>query len=317
MIAPVISVSGLRKVYTGGLEAVKGISFDVAAGEIFGLLGPNGAGKTTTVGVLTTTIRPSAGAVIVAGHDVARDPLAVRRTTGVVFQDSVLDNDFSGMENLQLHARLWRVPAAEARERIASLLEVMDLTARARDSVRTYSGGMRRRLEIARALLARPRVLFLDEPTVGLDPTVRGSIWNIIRQLRDLDQVTIVLTTHYLEEAEAVCDRVGIVNEGRIIALDTPRALLESLGGEVLELQVDGDPQEAVSALLSLETGEPQVIGRTVTVPLRNGSQDTGAIIEAVRHAGVSLAAVAVRRSTLNDVFMRLTGARLDAGSVD
>ncbi len=317
MIAPVISVSGLRKVYTGGLEAVKGISFDVAAGEIFGLLGPNGAGKTTTVGVLTTTVRPSAGAVIVAGHDVARDPLAVRRTTGVVFQDSVLDNDFSGMENLQLHARLWRVPAAEARERIASLLEVMDLTARARDSVRTYSGGMRRRLEIARALLARPRVLFLDEPTVGLDPTVRGSIWNIIRQLRDLEQVTIVLTTHYLEEAEAVCDRVGIVNEGRIIALDTPRALLESLGGEVLELQVDGDPQEAVSALLSLETGEPQVIGRTVTVPLRNGSQDTGAIIEAVRHAGVSLAAVAVRRSTLNDVFMRLTGARLDAGSVD
>jgi ABC-2 type transport system ATP-binding protein len=317
MTAPVISVSGLRKAYAGSVEALKGISFDVSAGEIFGLLGPNGAGKTTTVGVLTTTVRPSAGTVIVAGHDVARDPLAVRRTTGVVFQDSVLDNDFSGLENLQLHARLWRVPAAEARERIASLLETMDLTARARDSVRTYSGGMRRRLEIARALLARPRVLFLDEPTVGLDPAVRGSIWNIIRQLRDLEQVTIVLTTHYLEEAEAVCDRVGIVNEGRIIALDTPRALLESFGGEVLELQVDGDPQQAVSALLSLEAGEPQVIGRTVTVPIRNGSRDTGAIIEAVRHAGVSLAAVAVRRSTLNDVFMRLTGARLDAGSAD
>jgi ABC-2 type transport system ATP-binding protein len=317
MTAPVISVSGLRKAYAGGVEALKGISFDVSAGEIFGLLGPNGAGKTTTVGVLTTTVRPSAGAVIVVGHDVARDPLAVRRTTGVVFQDSVLDNDFSGIENLQLHARLWRVPATEARERITSLLDVMDLTARARDSVRTYSGGMRRRLEIARALLARPRVLFLDEPTVGLDPAVRGSIWNIIRQLRDLEHVTIVLTTHYLEEAEAVCDRVGIVNEGRIIALDTPRALLESLGGEVLELQVDGDPQEAVTALLSLEASEPQVIGRTVTVPLRNGSQDTGAIIEAVRHAGVSLAAVAVRRTTLNDVFMRLTGARLDAGSAD
>jgi ABC-2 type transport system ATP-binding protein len=317
MTAPVISVSGLRKAYAGGVEAVKGVSFDVSAGEVFGLLGPNGAGKTTTVGVLTTTVRPSAGVVTVAGHDVARDPLAVRRATGVVFQDSVLDNDFTAIENLQLHARLWRVPAVQARERIASLLEVMELNTRARESVRTYSGGMRRRLEIARALLARPRVLFLDEPTVGLDPAVRGSIWNIIRRLRDLEGVTIVLTTHYLEEAEAVCDRVGIVNEGRIIALDSPRALLEALGSEVLELQVDGDPQDAVAALLALEAGEPQVIGRTVSVPIRNDARDTGAIIEAARHAGVSLSAVAVRRSTLNDVFMRLTGARLDSGPAD
>jgi ABC-2 type transport system ATP-binding protein len=317
MSTPVISVDGLRKAYAGGLEAVKGISFEVSAGEIFGLLGPNGAGKTTTVGVLTTTIRPTAGQVIVAGHDVVREPLEVRRATGVVFQDSVLDNDFSGLENLRLHAKLWRVPAAEARERTASLLEVMDLTARAGDSVRTYSGGMRRRLEIARALLASPRVLFLDEPTVGLDPAVRGSIWNAIRQLQDREQVTTVLTTHYLEEAEAMCDRVAIVNEGRILALDTPRALLDALGNEVLELQVDGDVRDAVTALLSLEARDPQVIGSTVTVPLQNGSQDTGAIIEAARNAGVSLAAVAVRRSTLNDVFMRLTGTRLNGNSLN
>ncbi|HET9463998.1 MAG TPA: ATP-binding cassette domain-containing protein [Gemmatimonadales bacterium] len=317
MSNPVISVDGLRKAYAGGLEAVKGISFEVSAGEIFGLLGPNGAGKTTTVGVLTTTIRPTAGQVIVAGHDVVREPLEVRRATGVVFQDSVLDNDFSGLENLRLHAKLWRVPAAEARERTASLLEVMDLTARAEDSVRAYSGGMRRRLEIARALLARPRVLFLDEPTVGLDPAVRGSIWNAIRQLQDREQVTTVLTTHYLEEAEAMCDRVAIVNEGRILALDTPRALLDALGNEVLELQVDGDVRDAVTALLSLEARDPQVIGSTVTVPLHNGSQDTGAIIEAARNAGVSLAAVAVRRSTLNDVFMRLTGSRLNGNSLN
>ncbi|HET8944593.1 MAG TPA: ATP-binding cassette domain-containing protein [Dehalococcoidia bacterium] len=317
MTTPVIWVDGLRKAYTGGLEALKGISFEVAPGEVFGLLGPNGAGKTTTVGVLTTTVRPTAGKIEVAGHDVVREPLAVRRETGVVFQDSVLDNDFSGLENLQLHARLWRVPKNEARERTASLLEIMDLTTRAADSVRTYSGGMRRRLEIARALLAAPRVLFLDEPTVGLDPAVRGSIWNVIRQLRDREQVTIVLTTHYLEEAEAVCDRVAIVNEGQIIALDKPRALLEAFGSEVLELQVDGDPRNAVTALLSLEARDPQVIGGTVTVPLQNGSQDTGAIIEAVRGAGVSLAAVAVRRSTLNDVFMRLTGTRLNGNSLN
>ena len=317
MTTPVISVNGLRKAYAGGLEAVKGISFEVSAGEIFGLLGPNGAGKTTTVGVLTTTIRPTAGQVIVAGHDAVREPLAVRRATGVVFQDSVLDNDFSGLENLRLHAKLWRVPANEARERMASLLEVMDLTTRAADSVRTYSGGMRRRLEIARALLASPRVLFLDEPTVGLDPAVRGSIWDAIRQLQDREQVTTVLTTHYLEEAEAMCDRVAIVNEGRILALDTPRALLDALGNEVLELQVDGDARDAVAALHSLETRDPQVIGSTVTVPLQNGSQDTGAIIEAARHAGVSLAAVAVRRSTLNDVFMRLTGTRLNGNSLN
>src|SRR5574341_1567633 len=317
MTTPVISVNGLRKAYTGGLEAVKGISFDVPTGEVFGLLGPNGAGKTTTVCVLTTTVRPTAGEMMLAGHDVVRDPLAVRRETGVVFQDSVLDNDFSGLENLQLHARLWRVPAKQARERTESLLDIMDLSGRAADSVRTYSGGMRRRLEIARALLARPRVLFLDEPTVGLDPAVSGSIWNVIRQLRDLEQVTIVLTTHYLEEAEAVCDRVGIMNEGRIIALDSPGALLEALGREVLELQVDGDPQEAAATLLSLEARDPQVVGRTVTVPLQNGSGDTSALIEAVRGAGVSLAAVAVRRSTLNDVFMRLTGTRLNGNSLN
>ena len=205
-------VSELTKTYPGPVEAVRGLSFRVRAGEIFGLLGPNGAGKTTTVGVLTTLVRPTSGQARVGGHDVRTDPVAVRRSIGVVFQDSVLDNDFSGAQNLRLHARLWRVPDAE--RRIASLLAAVGLTERADDVVWTYSGGMRRRLEIARALLADPKVMFLDEPTLGLDPIARRDLWQVVRTLRERHGVTIVLSTHYLEEAQDVCDRVAIVDQG-------------------------------------------------------------------------------------------------------
>ena len=208
---PVV-VSELTKTYPGPVEAVRGLSFRVRAGEIFGLLGPNGAGKTTTVGVLTTLVRPTSGQAAVGGHDVRTDPVEVRRSIGVVFQDSVLDNDFSGAQNLRLHARLWRVPDAE--RRIASLLAAVGLTERADDVVWTYSGGMRRRLEIARALLADPKVMFLDEPTLGLDPIARRDLWQVVRTLRERHGVTIVLSTHYLEEAQDVCDRVAIVDQG-------------------------------------------------------------------------------------------------------
>ena len=211
---PVV-VSDLTKTYPGPVEAVRGLSFRVRAGEIFGLLGPNGAGKTTTVGVLTTLVRPTSGQATVGGHDVRTDPVAVRRSIGVVFQDSVLDNDFSGAQNLRLHARLWRVPDAE--RRIAALLAAVGLTDRADDVVWTYSGGMRRRLEIARALLADPKVMFLDEPTLGLDPIARRDLWQVVRTLRERHGVTIVLSTHYLEEAQDVCDRVAIIDQGLIV----------------------------------------------------------------------------------------------------
>jgi ABC-2 type transport system ATP-binding protein len=306
----VVSVQELRKTYSGGVEALKGISFDVREGEIFGMLGPNGAGKSTTIGILTTTVRPSGGTAVVAGHDIVRDALGVRRELGVVFQDSVLDNDFSALDNLRLHARLWRAPSRETEERITSLLEIMELSNRAKDGVRTYSGGMKRRLEIARALLARPSVLFLDEPTVGLDPAVRSGIWELIQRLRRTEGATILLSTHYLEEAESVCDRVAIVHHGEIVALDSPGALLVSLGQEVLEVSVDGDAQRT-SRLISewrLSAREPLVTGNRVSVALNDGNAESAQLIEAVRNAGIGVAGVAVRRSTLNDVFLHLTG---------
>ncbi len=308
---PVVSVEDLRKTYAGGVEALRGISFEVSEGEIFGMLGPNGAGKTTTIGILTTTVRPTGGTAIVAGHDVVRDPLAVRGTIGVAFQESVLDNDFSALDNLRLHARLWRVPRAEADERITALLEAMELTERARDGVRTFSGGMRRRLEIARALLSNPRVLFLDEPTLGLDPAVRQGIWESIEQLRLRSGVTVVLSTHYLEEAERVCDRVAIIDHGQIVALDTPKALLKSLGEEAVELKVEDDPATVLPALakLGLNGSSPLIMGKTITIPLADGATQAAGLMDNIRNSGIAASAMGIRRTTLNDAFLRLTGA--------
>src|SRR4051812_5480222 len=234
--ATAVEVRQLQKTYPGGIDAVKGIDFDVATGEVFGLLGPNGAGKSTTIGMLTTTIAPTSGTAALAGYDVVRRPLQARAVSSVVFQEPVVDRGLSGRANLELHARLWGVDGG-IRE-IAGALGVEEILDR---PVSSYSGGQRRRLEIARALVSRPRVLFLDEPTVGLDPRIRLELLDAIAGLRARDGMTIVLTTHYLEEAERLCDRVAIVHAGEIVALDTPAALLAGLGGELLELRVDGE----------------------------------------------------------------------------
>ena len=307
----VVTVQDLRKTYVGGVEALKGITFDVGDGEIFGMLGPNGAGKSTTIGILTTTVSPSGGSAVVAGYDVVRDPLAVRRNIGVAFQESVLDNDFSALDNLRLHARLWRVPRAEAEERIAGLLDAMELTERATHGVRTFSGGMRRRLEIARALLSSPRVLFLDEPTLGLDPAVRLGIWERIEQLRLRSGITVVLSTHYLEEAERVCDRVAIVHQGHVVALDTPGALLQSLGEEAVELKVEDDPAAVVADLekLGLNGSSPLVMGKTITIPLADGGRHAAGLMDRIRSSRITTSAMGIRRTTLSDAFLKLTGA--------
>jgi ABC-2 type transport system ATP-binding protein len=310
-----VAVEDLHKTYPNGVEAVRGLWFDVAAGEIFGLLGPNGAGKSTTLGMLTTVVRPTRGKAVVAGHDVRGDPLEVRRSIGVAFQDSVLDNEFSGRENLRLHARLWRMPPADAQRRIDELLVVMGLANRADDNVRTYSGGMRRRLEIARALLAGPRVIFLDEPTTGLDPAIRDAIWQLIEQLRRDEGVTIVLSTHYLEEAEGVCDRVAIIDRGRLVADGRPTDLVTQLGGEIVELRVDADPHRAVTALQALRVGSrpPLVRGGVVAMPVRAGRQQVGARIGELSRDGLGVVGHTIRRPTLSDVFAHLTGdARSD-----
>ena len=309
---PAIEVRRLAKTYPGGVAAVRGIDFEVPAGEVFGLLGANGAGKSTTVGMLTTTIAPTAGEARLMGHDVVREPLAARRVASVVFQDAVVDRPLSGRRNLELHARLWGVEPAEARARIDELVERLDLGGLVERPVGSYSGGERRRLEIARALVSRPRVLFLDEPTVGLDPRIRHEILDVIDGLRAREETTVLITTHYLDEAERLCDRVAIMHAGEIVALAAPGALLGGLGPEILELRARDDAAGALAALRAggLAGDDAYVVGATVTVPLRD--RGAAAAVALVDELGVA-AAVATRRPTLDDVYLRLTGARLAA----
>jgi ABC-2 type transport system ATP-binding protein len=308
---PAIEVSGLRKTYPGGVEAVKGIDFEVPAGEVFGLLGPNGAGKSTTVGMLTTTIAPSGGSARLAGFDVATEPLAARGVASVVFQDTVLDRALSGRRNLDIHARLWGAEPAAARMRIADLAAAVGLADILDRPVETYSGGQRRRLEIARALVSEPRVLFLDEPTVGLDPRIRAELLDLIAGLRSRSGMTILLTTHYLDEAERLCDRVAVIHYGRIVALDTPAALLATLCREIVELRVDGDPGPALASLRSrgIAGEDAFTVGSTLTVPLHDGA--AGRAVAAIGDLGLPTTAISTRQPTLDDVYRRLTGDRL------
>jgi ABC-2 type transport system ATP-binding protein len=307
-----IEVRQLRKVYPGGVEAVKGIDLDVGAGEVFGLLGPNGAGKSTTVGMLTTTIRPTGGTARLAGFDVEAEPLAARSVSSVVFQEAVVDRALSGRENLELHARLWRVEPRRARERIAELAAafgIADLLAR---PVGGYSGGERRRLEIARALVSEPQVLFLDEPTVGLDPRIRHELLEVVGGLRGRHGLTILLTTHYLDEADRLCDRIAVMHAGRIVALDQPQRLRRMLGRELVELRVRADLPAALSTLRArgIAGDDAFSVGSTLTLPLRDLSAREA--IAAIDDLGLA-SAITAREPTLDDVYLRLTGDRLAA----
>jgi ABC-2 type transport system ATP-binding protein len=308
-----IEVRGLTKTYPGGVEAVKAIDFDVERGEVFGLLGPNGAGKSTTIGMLTTTLAPTSGTALLAGLDVARDPVAARQMSSVVFQDSVVDRSFTGRRNLELHARLWGVKADRAASRIAEIGEAFGLADILDRPVSGYSGGQRRRVEIARALVSDPQVLFLDEPTVGLDPRIRHELLDVIDGLHAESEITTLLTTHYLDEAERLCDRVAIMHAGRIVALGTPAELRTSMGAEILELRVDGHAQSALDVLRArgVAGDEAFAVGSTVTVPLR-GRAAADAIAD-LRELGIPTTAVSARPPTLDDVYLRLTGDRLGA----
>ncbi len=309
-----IEVRKLSKTYPGGVEAVKGIDFEVAAGEVFGLLGPNGAGKSTTVGMLTTTIAPTAGTARLAGFDVVEEPLAARRASSVVFQEPVVDRSLTGRRNLEIHARLWGVEPREAEGRIDELAATLGLTDLGDRAAGTLSGGERRRLEIARALVSRPRVLFLDEPTVGLDPRIRAELLEVIASLRSRTEMTVLLTTHYLDEAERLCDRVAIIHAGRIVGLDTPQALLAQLGRELVELHVDGDVTGALVALRErgVAGGDAFAVGSRLTVPLHEHS--SGDAIAAIHKLGLA-GAISARQPTLDDVYLRLTGDSLAAAA--
>ena len=310
---PAIDVVQLSKTYPGGVEAVQAIDFQVAPGEVFGLLGPNGAGKSTTIGMLTTTVRPTSGAARLGGHDVRTDPLAARRVSAVVFQEPVVDRALTGRRNLEIHARLWGVDAVTARGRIAELAATFGLSDLVDRAVAGYSGGERRRLEIARALISRPQILFLDEPTVGLDPRIRHELLDVVATLRETADVTVLLTTHYLDEAERLCDRVAVVHAGRIVALGSPTRLLAGLGREILQLRVGGDPTAALSALRAAGAAgdDAFAVGSTVTIPLHD--RPARVSMEAVEAAGVRAGAITARAPTLDDVYLQLTGSSLAA----
>jgi ABC-2 type transport system ATP-binding protein len=307
---PAIDVRDIRKTYPGGVEAVRGLGFQVGAGEVFGLLGPNGAGKSTTIGMLTTTVAPTSGSARVAGFDVATEPRAARRVSGIVFQDSAIDRALTGRRNLDIHARLWGVEQGAASRRVEELAETLDLGELLARTVATYSGGERRRLEIARALVSEPRVLFLDEPTVGLDPRIRHELLEVIGRLRDRTEMTIMLTTHYLDEAERLCDRVAIIHAGQIIALDTPAALVAGLGDELVELRVRHDPAAALASLRAdgIAGDDAFSVGSTLTVPVHHGT--AAAAMAGIHDAGLGASSITARRPTLDDVYLQLTGGR-------
>ncbi|MFC5184106.1 ATP-binding cassette domain-containing protein [Actinomadura harenae] len=303
--APAVEVAGLVRRF-GSVEAVRGIEFAVRPGEIFGFLGPNGAGKSTTINMLCTLLRPTEGSARVAGFDVVRERDEVRRNIGLVFQDPTLDGYLSGEQNLRFHAELYGVPRAVLPERMRRVLEMVGLWDKRGDRVQTYSGGMKRRLEIARGLLHSPRVLFLDEPTVGLDPQTRSSIWDYIRDLRATEQITIFMTTHYMDEAE-YCDRIAIMDSGRIVALDTPERLKAGVGKDRVQIRTDDD-QAAIGALAERFGLAATVAEGAVTFAVSSGEAFVPRLFAEL---GMPIRSVSVSRPSLDDVFMSFTGSTI------
>ena len=302
MSEPAVLVDGLVKRY-GEVEAVRGIGFEVAPGETFGFLGPNGAGKSTTIKILCTLAAPTSGTARVAGYDVVKNRDTVRRNIGLVFQDPTLDSYLTGEQNLRFHADLYGVPRQQLAPRMRQVLEMVGLWDRRQAVVATYSGGMKRRLEIARGLLHAPRVLFLDEPTVGLDPQTRSSIWEYINDLKQREDITIFLTTHYMDEAEN-CDRIAIIDHGKIVAIDTPENLKASVGKDRVQIRT-ADDQTAIAELKERFELEAAIHDGMVTFNVESGEQFVPRLFEGLSQ---QIKAVSVSRPSLDDVFMSYTG---------
>jgi ABC-2 type transport system ATP-binding protein len=294
-----------------GLTAVDKLDVAVESGEIFGLLGPNGAGKTTTISMLCTILKPTSGTAKVNGFDVVKEATQVRKSIGIVFQDPSVDDRLTGRENLYMHANLYGVPVGEQKTRIEEVLQLVQLDDRADDLLRTYSGGMRRRLELARGLIHYPRVLFLDEPTIGLDPQTREHIWAYVRQLKKRHDITVVLTTHYMDEADKLCDRIAIMDYGKIIALDTSSKLKDTLAGDVI--MVKSNNNDALSALVVRELGleKVQVANGTLEITVRNGKSLLPRVMELATQNKIFVESIVLREPNLEDVFLHYTGRRI------
>jgi ABC-2 type transport system ATP-binding protein len=298
----------------GAFEAVKDVSFSVADGEIFGLLGPNGAGKSTLIRMMTTLMPITGGRAIVAGHDVAKEPDAVRRVIGVIPQALTSDPDLTVFENLSIYAKLYSVPRAERAKNIADVLEAVDLTKWRDAQTKTLSGGMRRRLEIARGLVHNPKIFFLDEPTTGLDPVSRIAVWEMLDNLRRTRHLTMLLTTHYMEEADKLCDRIAIVDHGTLVALGSPIELKHNVpGANVVEVHFDRETAEWETRLKALE-GVTSVQAESAgfyRVLTSSGSRTTMQLVELAASLGETLTSLSVQNTTLDDVFVHYTGRQL------
>jgi ABC-2 type transport system ATP-binding protein len=302
---PAITVQELVKTY-GEIRAVRGVSFEVATGEVFGFLGPNGAGKSTTINMLCTLAKPSSGRALVAGYDVVTERDDVRRHIGLVFQDQTLDSYLTAAQNLKLHAELYGVQSDLVAARMEQVMEMVGLWDRRDGVVGTFSGGMRRRLEIARGLMHSPRVLFLDEPTVGLDPQTRRSIWTYIRELQEREEITIFMTTHYMDEAEW-CDRIAIMDHGEVVALDSPEALKAAVGLDRVTIHTDDDAA-AIEALQELFDVEARVLEGAVVFGVPSGEEFVPRLFAEFT---LPIRSVSISRPTLDDVFMSYTGTTI------
>jgi len=310
----IIETDQLTRLFNG-LTAVDKLDVTVDSGEIFGLLGPNGAGKTTTINMLCTILKPTSGSAKVNGFDIAKEAMQVRKSIGIVFQDPSIDDRLTGRENLYMHANLYSVPTSEQRDRINRILKLVELEDRADDLMRTYSGGMRRRLELGRGLIHYPKVLFLDEPTVGLDPQTRDHIWTYIKELKQTHDITIVLTTHYMDEADKLSDRIGIIDHGKLIALDNPTKLKETLEGDVITIKCA--KIDELTALLAEKLGltQSRIIEGTLEIAVRGGRTLMPRIMEVAAAQGFFIDSILLREPNLEDVFLHYTGRNIRADS--
>jgi ABC-2 type transport system ATP-binding protein len=311
-----IVVKDLSRHY-GSLKAVDSVNLRITEREVFGLLGPNGAGKTTLISMLVTMRKPTSGNASVNGFDIAKQPDAVRKSIGIVFQDPSLDDELTALENMEMHCAMFGVPKKERRARTGEVLELVGLENNARSLVKTFSGGMKRRLEIARGLVHKPEVLFLDEPTLGLDPQTRAGIWNYIKRLNSGGRVTIILTTHYMDEADAVCDRVAIMDGGKIIALGTPNNLKNALGGDVISIKCKG-PGECAKKLSRLGWVKSVVMHNGfLDVRVERGEEKIPKILRIADEAGTDVESVSLRKPSLDDVFLHYTGRSIREQEAD
>jgi ABC-2 type transport system ATP-binding protein len=307
LLTNVIETSQLTKSFNG-LKAVDKLDISVESGEIFGLLGPNGAGKTTTISMLCTILKPTSGTAKVNGFDIIKEATQVRKSIGIVFQDPSVDDRLTGRENLYMHANLYGVPPGEQKSRIDKVLKLVELQGRADDTLRTYSGGMRRRLELARGLIHYPKVLFLDEPTIGLDPQTREHIWAYVKELKKTHDITVVLTTHYMDEADKLSDRIAIMDYGKIIALDTSPHLKDTLAGDVIVIKSEN--LEALSKLVAkeLRLEKAQRVNDSLEVTVRNGKFLLPRVMELATKNKIFIESIVLREPNLEDVFLHYTG---------